>query len=132
MSLTSQDQVSQVKIDYLASEYYKEVLFAPPDSGLLPFFRDESLDRPLCLLVILHEDHIEKVEAEHEEGLPPLDVVVHEEEDECDERDAVEGAVPEEWPPGEVEDCFAEESAHANHEEDVEDSGAYDGSDADI
>ena len=104
----------------------------PPDSGLLPFFRDESLDRPLCLLVILHEDHIEKVEAEHEEGLPPLDVVVHEEEDKCDERDAVEGAVPEQRPPSEVENCFAEQRAHPDHEEDVEDSRAHDGADTHV
>ena len=84
------------------------------------------------MLIKLHEEDIEEVDTEQEEGLPPSDVVVHEEEDECDQRDAVEGAVSEERPPCEVEHCFAEQRAHPDHEEDVKDSRAHDGSDADV
>ena len=52
--------------------------------------------------------------------------------DKTDERDWVEGAIPEERPPGEVEDRFGEEGAHSDDEEDVEDRGADDGADADV
>jgi hypothetical protein len=40
--------------------------------------------------------------------------------------------VPEEWPPGELEDGLAEEGAHPDHEEDVEDGRANDSPDPDI
>jgi hypothetical protein len=40
--------------------------------------------------------------------------------------------VPEEWPPGELEDGLAEEGAHPDHEEDVEDGRAHDGPDPHI
>ena len=84
------------------------------------------------MLIKLHEEDIEEVDAEQEEGLPPSDVVVHEEEDECDQRDAVEGAVSEQGPPGEVQHCFAEQGAHPDHEEDVEHGRAHDGADAHV
>jgi hypothetical protein len=40
--------------------------------------------------------------------------------------------VPEEWPPGELEDGLAEEGAHPDHEEDVEDGRAHDSPDPHI
>ncbi len=43
-----------------------------------------------------------------------------------------EGSVPEERPPGELEDGLAEQGAHPNDEEYVEDRRAHNGSDADV
>ena len=84
------------------------------------------------MLVKLHEEDIKKVDTEEEEGLPPPDVVVHKEEDEGDQGDAVEGAVPEQRPPREVQHCFAEQGAHSDHEQDVEHGRTHDGADAHV
>ena len=84
------------------------------------------------MLIILHEEHVEEIHTEEEARLPPPDVVVNKEEDECDEGDAVEGAVPEQRPPGEVEHRLAEQRAHPDHEEDVEHGGAHDGADTHV
>ena len=84
------------------------------------------------MLIILHEEHIEEIHAEEEARLPPPDVVVNKEEDECDEGDAVEGAVAEQRPPGQVQHGLAEQRAHPNHEEDVEHGGAHDGADTHV
>ena len=67
------------------------------------------------MFVKLHEDDIEDIEGEEEEGLPPHDVVINEEENERDERYAVEGAVAEEGPPRQVQHRLAEQGAHPNH-----------------
>jgi hypothetical protein len=45
---------------------------------------------------------------------------------------SVSVCVPEEWPPGELEDGLAEEGAHPDHEEDVEDGRAHDSPDPHI
>ena len=48
------------------------------------------------MFIILHKQNIEEVDTEKKSSLPPSDVVVHKEEDEGDEGDAVEGTIPEE------------------------------------
>lgn len=59
-------------------------------------------------------------------------VIVTEEIDEGKQTGAVKGAVPEQGPPCEGEHGTREYSAHADHEEDVEDGRADDGADADV
>ena len=111
--------------------YAGDEMVGAPDPGHLVLV-EQLLDEPLRLGVDLHEADVAGVDAEEQEGLVPLDLLVAEEEDQRDEGDGVEGAVPEEGPPGEVEDRLGEEGAHADDEEDVEDGGADDGADADV
>ena len=99
---------------------------------LLPVRRQQSLHPLFCIGVELHEDHIEDIDEEEQQGLPPHDEVVNEEEDESDEGDTVESTVSEQWPPGEVENCFAEQGAHPNDKEDVEHSRPHYRPDADV
>ena len=110
----------------------KEKKLCKKESGLLPVLREKLLDGSLGADIKLHENHISKVGGEQEEGLPPLDLVVKEEEDEREQRYTVEGTVSEERPPGQVEHRLAEQRAHADDKEDVEDGRADNGADADV
>lgn len=59
-------------------------------------------------------------------------MVVSEEVDQREEAGRVEETVPEQRPPRQREHSFREDRAHADHEENVEDSRADNGADADI
>lgn len=93
---------------------------------------EEALDHSLDILVPAHEWDVGGVEEEEKCRLPPDDQVVHEEENQGDEADAVEGAITKERPPRQRQERLAEQGAHADDEEDVEDGWADDGADADV
>lgn len=63
---------------------------------------ENLLEEPLGLDIPLHENDVGGVDEQLEEGLIPGDVLIQEEDDEGDEGNGVEGAVPEQRPPGEV------------------------------
>lgn len=92
----------------------------------------ESLDEPLDPLVHAHESHVSGVKAEQEPGLPPDNVIIQEEENESYKANAIERAVAEQRPPREREDRFAEQRAHADDEQNVEDRRADDGADSHV
>lgn len=87
---------------------------------------DLALEGLLDLHVELHEHHVAGVAPDQHSTLPRHDGVVQKEDDEHDEVQNVEGHVPEERPPGEVEHLPGEERTHSNDEKDVEDSRAHD------
>ncbi|PWA29210.1 hypothetical protein CCH79_00006304 [Gambusia affinis] len=93
-------------------------------------FTELAFERLFNLTVELHEDYIAYVAQHQHHALPPPDHVVQEEDDEHDEVQDVEGHVPEERPPGEVQHLPGKDGAHANHEQDVEDGRPHDGADA--
>ena len=95
---------------------------------LVQVFLDEALHR----LVPFHKGNIGQVEAEEHQCLIPVDVVIPKEDDESDETGRVEGAVAEQGPPGESEHSPAENGAHANHKQDVEDGRTDDGANANV
>ena len=100
--------------------------------GLDSILRDLWLDPALNISVKFHKYHIGHI-AEHEkQRLPPVNLVVQEEDDETDEAEAVERHVPEQGPPSQGEDAGAHNGAHADHKEDVEDCRADDGADANV
>lgn len=80
-----------------------------------------GLDRLFDLTVELHEAHVADVGRHQTDALPPQDRVVQEEDDEHDEVHDVEGDVSEERPPCQMQHLPGEDSAHADHKQDVED-----------
>ena len=107
-----------------------EVVCAPDARDLV--LVEELGDGALGGGVDLHEEDVGDVGEEEDQGLPPEDDLVEEEDDEGEEGDGVEGAVAEERPPGEVQHRLGEQGAHADHEEDVEDGRAHDRPDAHV
>ena len=73
----------------------------PPTSFLKTYARwhlEATPESVLGRFVELHEADVGAVPEEEGEGLPPLDLVVQEEDDQHDERDRVEEDVPDERP----------------------------------
>ena len=93
---------------------------------------EEALDVALDGDIIGHESDVSGVETEQEKRLVPADLLVQEKDDQDQEADAVEGAVAEERPPRQRQHRFAEQGAHADDEENVEDGRAHDGPDAHV
>ena len=90
------------------------------------------LDESLRFGVDLHEADVGDVDEEQQQGLPPLDELVAEKDDEGDEGHGVEGAVPEQRPPGQVQHSLGEQRAHPDHEQNVEDRRTHDRADAHV
>ena len=90
------------------------------------------LDEALYWLVPLHKGNVGQIETKQHQCLIPVDVVIPEENDECDETGGVEGTITKQGPPGESEHSFAEYGAHSDHKQDVENRWANNGANTNI
>ncbi|GCB82374.1 hypothetical protein scyTo_0022899 [Scyliorhinus torazame] len=93
---------------------------------------DVALEPPLNLSVKFHEADVGDVAREQEDTLPPLDHIVQEEYDQQDQVQNVEGDIPEQGPPGQVQHFPGEDGAHSDHKQDVEHSRSHNGANAHV
>mmetsp|Transcript_18353 Transcript_18353/g.52420 ORF Transcript_18353/g.52420 Transcript_18353/m.52420 type:complete len:289 (-) Transcript_18353:967-1833(-) len=85
--------------------------------------------------VLPHEEDVPDVHDEQDDGLPHLDLVGGDdarEDAQNGEADGVVGGVAEQGPPGELKGLLGHEGARRDDEEDVEDGGPNDGTEANL